>query len=118
MAVYVDNATNPLGRKKMSHMLADSESELHAMAQAIGLKREWFQVHGTKHYDVCQSKRKLAVARGAVQVGRRELVAIIRRQREERHGPLGSLLADSSASVQVGTQLNPVSGVANEPHAA
>lgn len=117
MAVYVDHATNPLGQKKMSHMLADTESELHAMAQAIGLKREWFQAHGTKHYDVCQAKRKLAVARGAVQVGRRELVSIIRRQRQERRFPLDGCPTEPSSSIRLCTRLNLIPGVANGPHA-
>lgn len=85
MAVYVDGAKNPLTQMLMSHMLADSEEELHQMAAAIGLKRAWFQNHGTPHYDLCQTKRQLAIQRGAVQVGRRELVVIIRRLREE-HG--------------------------------
>ena len=81
MSIYVDRATHPLGRMKMSHMLADTVDELHKMAEQIGLKREWFQSHGTPHYDLCQEKRKLAIELGAVVVGRRELVAIMRRLR-------------------------------------
>jgi hypothetical protein len=70
---------------KMSHMLADTEDELHRMAESIGLKREWFQNHGrTPHYDVCQAKRKQAVNCGAIEVGRRDLVALMRRLRERR----------------------------------
>lgn len=83
MAVYVDKATNAFRHMKMSHMLADSENELHQMAAAVGLRREWFQNHGTPHYDLCQSKKQLALAAGAIEVGRREVVALIRKLREK-----------------------------------
>lgn len=84
MPVYVDKATNALGRMKMSHMLADTEEELHAMAATVGLRRKWFQNHGTPHYDLCQSKRTLALKAGAVEVGRREVVALMRKLRERK----------------------------------
>jgi len=53
------------------HMTADSLEELHAMADRIGLKREWFQVAARLHmchYDLVPSKRALAVKAGAVEV--------------------------------------------------
>lgn len=83
MAVYVDYARNPFGRMKMCHMLADTEEELHAMADKIGVKRKWFQKHASApHYDICQTKRELAVSYGAIQVSdRKHLVEIIRRAR-------------------------------------
>lgn len=68
----------------MSHMLADIEEELHAMAVHIGLRREWFQNHGTPHYDLCQSKRELAIKAGAIPIGRREVVALIRKLRAQQ----------------------------------
>jgi hypothetical protein len=54
MPVYVDEAKNPYGRMLMSHMLADTLPELHAMADIVGLKRAWFQGNAsTAHYDLC-----------------------------------------------------------------
>src|SRR5690606_34915826 len=69
MAVYVDNARIPFRHMKMCHMFADTKAELHQMAEAIGLRREWFQ-KGTVlwHYDVSLSKREEAIRRGAVPV--------------------------------------------------
>ena len=81
MPVYVDNQRNPYGHMLMCHMLADTEDELHQMAAAIGIQHKWFQNHGTPHYDICQAKRQLAVQAGAVEIGRRETVALIRRLR-------------------------------------
>jgi hypothetical protein len=82
MVVYVDSAKNTLGRMKMSHMSADTVEELHAMAEQIGLKREWFQDHSRyPHYDVSQSKRKLAVKAGAIEVSSRQLVQLLRAMR-------------------------------------
>lgn len=86
MAVYVDKAQNPLGRMKMCHILADTLDELHAMAARLGLKRAWFQRHGTPHYDICQSKRRDALALGAVEVDRRQTVALIRKLRGDQLG--------------------------------
>ena len=68
----------------MSHMLADTEEELHAMAAKIGLKRGWFQPLSTPHYDVSQTKRREALDNGAVEIGNHDLVALIRRLRGER----------------------------------
>lgn len=81
MAVYVDTARNPYGRMLMSHMLADTPEELHAMADAISVNRKWFQPLSSPHYDICQEKRKLAIEAGAVVVERRQVVAIVRRIR-------------------------------------
>lgn len=81
MAVYVDNARNVFGRMIMCHMIADTLDELHAMASDIGMKRVWFQPGSTPHYDLCVARRALAVKAGAIEVGRREIVGIIRRLR-------------------------------------
>jgi len=85
MRVYVDDSQIPYGRMKMCHMLADTMEELHAMAKKIGVARHWFQFGvSTPHYDICLSKRKAAVAAGAIETDRRGLVIVIRRIRARR----------------------------------
>lgn len=79
MSVYVDNARIPYGRMLMCHMLADTDSELHAMARAIGVARRHYQ---GDHYDVCLSKQREAIKLGATLVGSREIVAVRKRFRE------------------------------------
>ncbi len=45
---------------------------LHAFAESIGLKREWFQDHRlAPHYDLVESRRESALAAGAVSVDAR-----------------------------------------------
>lgn len=89
MTVYVDDARIPatVGRIKgrWSHLFADSQDELHAFAQSIGLKRAWFQpgkpIGGKPsrlwHYDVTDSVRARAIAAGARAINIRELRGII-----------------------------------------
>jgi len=81
MAVYVDQQKNPYKGMLMSHMLADTPEELHAMAEKIGMLREWFQPRSTPHYDVCQDTRAIAITLGAIVINRRETVALIRKLR-------------------------------------
>ena len=70
MSVYVDSARNAYGRMYMCHMIADSSEELLAMAEKIGVQKQWLQNPGTprEHFDICSSKRKLAVQSGAIEV--------------------------------------------------
>lgn len=67
----------------MSHMLADTTAELHAMADRIGVDRRYVQNAGTprEHYDICQSKRALALEHGALEIHRRQVVDLIRSRR-------------------------------------
>ena len=74
MSVYVD----PIGEwgtsaawrwNKSCHMFADTEDELHVIAQRIGLKRAWFQNSPSMpHYDLTESKRRQAIKAGAQEV--------------------------------------------------
>lgn len=75
MSVYVDAYRAPFRGMVMSHMMADTPEELHAMAAKLGLKRTWFQGN---HYDVSETKRCEAIKLGAKAVTGRELVPIIR----------------------------------------
>ncbi len=61
----------------MSHMMADSDVELDAFAEQLGLQTSWR--HGD-HYDVSRSKRAMAIKMGAVEVSARDLV-VMRRER-------------------------------------
>ena len=89
MSVYVDTAWYRYGRMTMCHMLADSLDELHAMADRIGVAQHWFHEKSTPHYDICKTKRALAVRLGAKEVSSRELVTVIRRLRDAALGAGG-----------------------------
>lgn len=80
MAVYVDDMKAAFGRMVMCHMAADTDEELHAMADTIGVARKWHQAENTwrSHYDICQTKRAAAVRAGAIEVTQRELVVMAR----------------------------------------
>ena len=83
MSVYVDEACYRYRRMIMCHMLADTSAELHVMAGRIGVARRWYQRNAsTQHYDITKGKRQLAVAAGAIELGRREVVEVIRRIRQ------------------------------------
>lgn len=91
MTVYVDNMQARVGTMRMCHMLADSDEELHTMADTIGVSRRWWQSPASTsggHYDIAMSKRALAVAAGAVQVSMRQAAAMNARRRAT--GRLGS----------------------------
>ncbi len=83
MTVYVDDMykyeMGRFGRLKMSHLIADTDEELHALVDKIGVARRWFQgpPRHDPHYDIALSKRALAVKHGAVEVTLRELSAMV-----------------------------------------
>lgn len=89
MAVYVDESRFKLRGQLYCHMIADSEAELDAMADTIGLKRAWKQaaVHRfVEHYDLAPSKRALAICHGAIELSVRELPLRSIRIKGERDG--------------------------------
>jgi hypothetical protein len=89
MTVYVDEMMATFGRMKMSHMIADTEEELLAMADRIGVARRWRQGEPGRddHFDIALSKRALAVAAGAVEITWRQLGCMVASRK--RTGALG-----------------------------
>lgn len=76
MTIYVDplrnNGTSKTWRYTHNcHMFSDEldHAELLAFASRLGLKAAWLQKPGPNaHFDLTESKRKLAVKHGAVEV--------------------------------------------------
>lgn len=87
--IYVDSLSPCVPNKnwrwkESSHLIADTEEELHSFALKIGLKREWFQNHSRlPHYDLTANRRKIAVEHGAIEINRRTLVEFMRKYRNE-----------------------------------
>lgn len=92
MSVYVDDVRSyPLAMiqkaaqrhgHKWCHMWADSESELIAFSEKIGMKRQWLQHEGTRHahFDLVPMRRWFAVREGAIQMSRREYLRSLSRK--------------------------------------
>lgn len=76
MAVYIDDYNAPFQSMIMCHMIADTREELLAMVDRIGVKRKWIQKMGTcyEHFDICLSKKKLAIKYGAIELNPKDLV--------------------------------------------
>lgn len=91
MAVYVDTMKAAYGRMVMCHMVAETTLELLAMADKIGVDRKWLQEGGThrEHFDICKSKRALAIEAGAVEVSMMQLGRMLRARnpRLSSHAP-------------------------------
>jgi hypothetical protein len=88
MPVYVDDMyqspAGQFGRMKMSHLLADTDEELHAMADKIGVARRWRQSPektSGSHYDIAKAKRSQALALGAIAITWRQAGAMNTRRR-------------------------------------
>lgn len=89
MTVYVDEIKDYTRIAKMKrlrhthwcHLTADTEEELHAFAEKIGLKRSWYQKKGPDdhrwHYDITPGKKELALRHNAVDINWRQMVQIL-----------------------------------------
>src|SRR6185312_582865 len=78
MSVYVDHAFayGEWGRwSGGGHLQADTPEELHAFAERLGMRREWFQSRSGRpendHYDLTERGRELALQMGAIAEDRR-----------------------------------------------
>ena len=54
----------------------DTPEELNEMADKIGVARKWIQASksGIVHFDICQSKKKLAIEEGAISVTAQDVI--------------------------------------------
>lgn len=84
MSVYVDDMQAAFGRMVMCHMIADTSKELLEMADKIHVQRKWVQNPGTykEHFDICKSKRQLAIKRGAIPITGHRLGEMLIKRRE------------------------------------
>lgn len=83
--IYVDEAIYPFRGRMWCHLFTDDADveKLHRFAQAIGLKRAWFQDRpGFPHYDLSLSRRMMAVRNGAKEVTAEQMVAIVQAARD------------------------------------
>jgi hypothetical protein len=72
------------GRMKMSHLLADTDDELHAMAARIGVARKYWQSPARtsgSHYDISMSMRAAACTAGAIEITLKQAAAMNARRR-------------------------------------
>lgn len=73
--VYVGDLEYPFRGMLMSHMASPDLEELHKMAALIGIKRKWFQNdENYPHYDICKSKKALAIKHGTIEISDGELI--------------------------------------------
>lgn len=78
--VYIDDYNAPFRNMKMCHMIADSKDELLEMCDKIGVQRKWIQKEGTshEHFDICSTKKVIALKFGAVSISLRDLALKLR----------------------------------------
>jgi hypothetical protein len=90
MAVYVDDPIWRWRGLRWAHLLADDVEELHRFAAALGVHRLSYQGPprtAIPHYDLTGFERRRALMRGAIALGRHEIVAVIRRLRSAEREP-------------------------------
>lgn len=74
-AVYVGTWEFRFRDMIMSHMASADLEALHKMADIIGVSRKHFQDDPhVPHYDICKSKKKLAIKSGAIEIDDRDMI--------------------------------------------
>ena len=83
MTVFVDNAFTSARGNVWCHMASDDAdlAELHQMAKAIGLRRDWLHDGSIPHYDLTPSKRLMAIKLGAVPIDTTDMVRLMQAYR-------------------------------------
>ncbi len=86
MTCYVDIVRDypdaGLRYTRFCHLLADTREELHAMAEALGMPRRYFQDHPWRwHHDLPEPLRARAIELGAKEITLQEVGALLRRRR-------------------------------------
>jgi len=91
--VFIDNFNVEYRRMKMSHMIADTDEELYKMIDKIGVQKKWKH---NDHYDICLSKKKLAIKNGAIEITAFEMGKInyLKKMRKHRNIKPVSLMED------------------------
>ena len=82
MTVFVDQRMKHYSGGYWCHLVSDTSlEELHAFAERLGLKREWFQDHRhMPHYDLKGSaKWEEAIRLGAQAISTRAMIRLISR---------------------------------------
>lgn len=90
----IQTGPTPWPGGRFSHLLSDtSADELLEFARSIGLHLAWYQ-HASPsmvpHFDISPAYRRKAIAAGATEVTRHELVAALWRYRERNPVPCPS----------------------------
>ena len=84
MTVYVDEAIWHWHGRRWCHLMADEVDELHRFAHRLGMHLSSYQgppKTAAPHYDITGHERGRAIRLGAVPVGRREIVALLKKVR-------------------------------------
>lgn len=76
--VYVDDMKAAFKNMIMCHLFADSDEELMDFAKRIGLKPAWKH---NDHFDISQTKRKLAIEIGAKEISQKEMAIMVCKKR-------------------------------------
>lgn len=84
--IYVDALTGCLAHDnwrhtRSCHLMADSLPELIRFGKKIGCSPNWVQTEGAlDHFDLTARMREKAVAHGAMEIDRKQVVELMRRR--------------------------------------